>query len=177
MAGETFIEMKWYPDPMVVANEFRAMADHIEDMTEPLEASAEPIAGAMQRTIEEQGHGQWPPWAESYAPTAAVTNIGGMLWRFGELYSSLDNIDNFLVVDNMLFFEGEAMPQYGWWNQEGAERSRGGNLPARPFIGMDEIAEAEIIGIFEAWLFGEGFSISAKGQIRTPSGRFGPKLH
>ena len=173
----SMIEFHWTPDPAVVAHELRNVAEELEDLDEPLAASIPAVGESYQRVIQDEGHGEWPPWAESYAPYAETRNVG-MLWRDGHLIESLTEFDNFLVGDGMLIFTGEMSPDYWIWHQEGIEsRQKGGKLPARPFIEIDDAARAEVIGIFEVWLTEvSDWSITPGGQLRSPTGRFGPRL-
>ncbi len=73
----------------------------------------------------------------------------------------------------------------GYAKREGGAHSnigigRGNALPARPFIGMSEEAEAKVWAAFDLW-FDEATSIAIHPgtgvvQQRLPSGQFGPKI-
>lgn len=143
MAEEIYVT--FHPSPLVVSKEFAALADAIEHPEIPLRMSVPVIAAGIQRRFVEQGPG-WAPWAESYAPYAETHNRG-ILWQTGELEASVNDLSNYMVAENALFWTGEASPWYWLFHQEGTIK-----MPSRPFVGADEETENAVVGVFTAWL-------------------------
>lgn len=141
-----------------------------------------------------------------------------ILHRTGDLERAATNPDSWVIAEHELFFDAGALPSYGIIHQagsggensglrtelmenfkfsrvEGEKRERnfgigkGNALPARPFIGMSDVAEANTWRLFDEWFYSLGeeegglghaserpiFHPSGRVQTRR-AGRFGPNL-
>jgi phage gpG-like protein len=161
------LEFEWHPEPIVVAEDVDLLAAQLNDMSAPLKASMIPVIGAVENRFEEEGPG-WAQWAESYAARAAETNQGGILWRYGDLVEGATSVDSYLVTDHEIVWTGADAPPYWIFHQEGTSK-----MPARPFIGLDDQAENEIVAIFGAWMDGAiAASRVSGGGLRSSGGQF-----
>ena len=172
------LEFHWFPNPLVVAEDIKAGAFAVNNLEIPMELSIVPAGDAMTRTFGEEGPG-WAAWAESYAPFALAYPNVGILWQTGDLLGSVADEANFVVTPRTLSWTGATSPDYWRFHEEGTSK-----MPARKFVGLDEIAIAEIYAIFGEYLdgivsemAGHGFTHAPTGRgstIRGPGGRFAP---
>lgn len=200
-AFEGTITFDWAPEPMVVAQEIRAMASALDNMEEPLMAARsiamQDIETRFDTKTDPDG-GAWAPWSAGYA---ARPPLGSLLEATGAMRAAVTSASAFDVNvfdgGGEVVFTGGGAPEYWIYHQLGATRAAhsaetiaflteggkheytGNVLPARPFAGLSEKAEVAIIDIFDEWFAGVvGFYIHPTGsaQLRMPGGRFGPKL-
>lgn len=149
----------WHPEPIIVANEILALSGALNNLEPPLQAAraiAEHNIDQHFDTKSGPDGEQWPEWSESYEPYA--TRMGGsLLEQTGELRAatkgSLEVVGGFgsgeVVISGIL-------PHYGAAHHTGlaGRTTKWGTpnpLPARPFLGIDEEAQVEIITEFDAW--------------------------
>lgn len=141
-----------------------------------------------------------------------------ILHRTGDLERAATNPDTWLIADNELMFDAGALPSYGIIHQVGSspenagyrtaamenekftrapgekrtrnfELGKGNALPARPFIGLSEVADANLWRLFDTWFYalgeeegglghtGEAPIFHPSGRVQTrQAGRFGPNL-
>lgn len=161
-----YIEFDWYPEPIVVANEYYQAAAELENLSVPLSLSLPEVIAATGRHFADEGPG-WQDWAESYVNFAEAHNEG-ILHQEGTLLEGATSPESYDVLDDSIVWTGAAAPETWIWHEEGRpNRRRGGTLPARPFIGLDEQAEVAIEAIFLAWL---DSIIAGMGTLKGLSG-------
>lgn len=159
------LEFDWHPEPLVVADDIDLLAEQLDNMSVPLHESMIPVLGAVEQRFEDEGPG-WAEWAENYAETAGSTNVG-ILWKSGDLVEGATSAGSYLVTNHEIIWTGGDAPPYWIFHQEGTVK-----MPARPFIGLDDQAENEIVAIFAAWMDGAVAASRSGGGIRSSSGRF-----
>lgn len=168
------LEFGWHPSPLVVAEDLAQAAILLHDFEIPLQLSIDPASKALERRFDNEGPG-WAPWAESYAPFAEAYPNVGILWQSGDLVGSVVDEGNYDVGITTLEWTGAESPFYWEFHQMGTRK-----MPARPFVGLDEVAIAEITVIFDEYLgvvadVAAGHSFEPKGRgsrIRGAGGRF-----
>jgi phage gpG-like protein len=194
------ISFDWAPEPLVVANELRGMAEALDNMMAPLQASRAIAVADMNERFETKTSPEGEPWAPWSASYAARNPPGSLLERTGAMRGAATSPDAFEVTvydgGGEVMFSGAGLPEYWIYHQMGAIRqSLTGEarkfieefsgeaidnvLPARPFVGISEKAQIAIIDVFDEWFGGiVGFYMHPGGgvQRRLPSGRFGPMV-
>lgn len=187
------LTFEWHPSPLVLAENFYQGAAFLEDLRRPLIASQTPAIESMNRRFDtktDPGGGAWPEWSDSYAAVAT----GSLGERTGAMRAAATSREAFPVTNNEMFFSGAGLPDYWEWFNDGTGSKHshlveemasagfewmGGTQPPRPFVGIDEEAQFEILEIFDLWV-NEGAEIilwggGAKGGrivLRDPGGRF-----
>jgi phage gpG-like protein len=155
------------------------------------------------------GGAPWAPWSESYVASGPPGDPEGILKLTHDLMDSATSASAYPITARELFFDFSTLPFYGIFHQAGASRQAAGrgvtkrsnvettkvfgelgavpmggrfgsnDLPARPFAGIEDETQFQIMETFEAWFAGAiGFAMGSSGvvQTRLPSGRFGPKV-
>lgn len=187
---------------------FVKLAGYVEETALPLKA-AEAIAKAdiherFQTHVDPEGD-DWQPLApqtvqrKASSPTLR-TYPEDILTHTGLMEKQATADESFTIVSDELVWSSQYMPRYWGVHQEGsgefteipAEKSvsgkamkfaasegRGRGTPARPFIGLSQEAEAQIIEVFDMW-YDEGVSIAINpgtGIVQQRNhGRFGRRL-
>lgn len=200
-AFEGTITFEWAPDPLIVAQNIRTMADDLSNMIEPLQAARQIAAQDVQKRFDTKTDPDgkaWEPWAPSYA---AKPPIGTLLEATGAMRAAAASPAAFDVNEfgdgGEVVFTGAGLPEYWIYHQLGASRQQhsvetrefikqfsgtepiANELPARPFVGLSEEAELMIVDIFDEWFAGVvSYYVGASGSVqkRLPGGRFGPKV-
>lgn len=146
------LTFEWYPDPLVIAEEYRIAAIALEDLSVPLEESVPVVGESMRRNIES---GDFVGWKDTYRRkveqmAARGEHTGRMLQKTTALVDSVSDPGNFAVEGDNLIWTGEAAPSYAELVHFGSpERYTSG---PRPFIGLTPDAEVEVLAVFERWL-------------------------
>lgn len=180
--GEVSLWFEWAPDPLILARLADATANALEDLVPPLVASMqiarEDIAQHFATQSAPDGT-PWQEWSDSYRSYAETHNIGGILEQTEEMKAAVTSASAFEVTAHEVIFTGGGAPPRWEWHQFGASRSKGGELPARPFVGLDDAAQARVLEVFDMW-FSEclNFFVGGGGvvHVRLPSGRIGPRV-
>jgi len=162
------LDIEWSPSPAVVASDFYASAEALENLEVPLTASIPAVIGGIQQIFDSEGPG-WAAWSESYAPYAQAHNVG-ILDQTGDLKESTGDPGDYAVIGDVLGFTGATSPAYWIFHQEGTSK-----MPARPFVSLTPESEMEVISIFEEWLASViSVESTSAGRVifRAPSGRF-----
>jgi hypothetical protein len=98
------------------------------------------------------------------------------LQRSGELMDAATDEKNYLMVpegfdSEDLFINPFAFPIYWHIHNVGGEAGTSGNvkIPARPYLGISEAAQEEIVALFDMWMGGEIslFSNPLTGQTQA----------
>ena len=153
------VTFTWEPDPVVLGDAILNVAQALRDRLPAMELARQSVIDDVRARFRSKTDPDWVPWdawADSYAPVAeAYPNID-MLRRDDILYQSVTSEDAYVVTEDTLFFEAGDMPEYGVWHQEGRPdrktKSGAANpLPKRAFLGLSDVAEAEIWGDFSLW--------------------------
>lgn len=181
-SGEVSLWFEWEPDPLVLARLADETANALKDLVPPLVASMqiarEDIAQHFATKTGPDGSA-WKPWADSYTSYGEANNVNGLLEQTDEMMGAVTSASAFDVTAHEVIFTGAGAPDRWLWHQHGASRSKGGELPARPFVGLDDAAQARVVEVFEMW-FSEciNFFVGASGiaHFRLPSGRIGPRV-
>lgn len=138
----------------------------IKDMSEHFEREEDPSGQA------------WHPWADSYEQRAAAENVG-ILRKSEDLYYAAIDPSSYGIQGegNELVFDTSGLPDY-WVFHDQPTSGGTDRIPARPFIGLSDEAEAEIEAQFVEWVeygglrFGGARAGVRTGVIRAPLGRF-----
>jgi hypothetical protein len=163
-------------EPMTVAGEI-ARIDIQERFTTKTSPDGEP----------------WAKWRLSYVADALAHNTGGIMVRTGATKSAIGSRSAFVPTNAGLFIDTSGIPEWGMWNNFGAERTQGEEnkeanirfrkdyelrdeasfgelpgenfLPPRPFIGITPEAQFKMDAAFYAWFDGEvAFATSSLGK-------------
>lgn len=203
------IEFVWEQpnDPLVESQRFAALANSLKDLTPVLEASREVVVADVEEHFhEERGPTgeSWAEWSPSYAPVASSKNIGKLRRRdTQDLYEAATDRTSYPIVGNEMFIDTGSFPVYWAIHQYGglimstgtllrrygmrrrgeAKASQHGRIPARPYLGMSEEAEAKVFALFDQFIAGEIIEfvenpLHGPGRIqpRLRSGRYGKIL-
>jgi phage gpG-like protein len=150
------VEFKWFPDPIVVGDDFISASVVAEDLHAPLHSSIRFVIQNVQKHFREEGAdvGGWAPWAVKggagpsgpYAET--YTQPGGRvkkkLQRNLGLYRTISQPSRYAIVGSTLIYLPKAIKDKV--HQEG---SAARNIYARPYMGLD--AEGEEIVVRQVW--------------------------
>lgn len=191
------LSFNWIPDPEVVASELLEIAGHLENLEAPLalarQIAIDDVRGRFEsKTAPDGSH--WQAWSDSYTPDAEANNLDGILVRSGDLKAAATADGAYVVDGHSLFFDTSGLPDYGYWNEQGAERGSGissdemaafirkagfeptaeslagtggpNRLPARPFMGLSFEAELQVVEVFDQWFEGAiALGTSPKGKL------------
>lgn len=152
--GGGTITFDWKPDADVMADRVMNVADALSNTRVPMAFAAQELTADIRMNFEGQHDPEgrpWEEWSENYAPYAEVTNIGAILQQSMELQDAATDPSAVRVTDDALFYDLDALPERGIWHQEGRQRSKGGDLPARPFLGLSDEAAGSIFLTFSKW--------------------------
>jgi phage gpG-like protein len=169
----TFYE--WEPNPEEVAQALEAVANYVEDTRVPLVASREIARRDMQEHFDTETDPDgmaWAPLDDLYVEGKITQGYSEqILQRTQDLMHAATSEEAWDVFSDTLVFNADVLPRsddkynvnYGLVHQAGKSAVMGphgrpeGGLPARPFIGLSDQAEAEIIEVFDVW-YEEGAS-------------------
>lgn len=204
--GEEFVVAEWEPDPAVVEAELFKLARDTEDWAQPLSEARAAIIYDTEAHFDSQSdpYGKkWTALSPEYAKRKPQ-HADEILQLEGTLKAAAIAEDNWFIDERDISFKTEGLPFYGPYHQAGTAPAgvaevlaklrtgqeisraeagltlsgfgRGMNLPQRMFIGMSDLAIAEVEQIFIDWLsklvvtdiplFGGGRA------VRGPGGKF-----
>jgi len=190
------LEFFWEPDPEVLARRVMRIAEYLEDFAPPLAASQKIAIADMKNHFDTETAPDGYAWAPHAESTTLRWGEHKILNLTGALEGAATAPYAFPIDGHDLFFSTAGLPFYGMIQetgrraahitefiaQVGAERIApgmefsGGGAPPRPFIGISEEAQDEIIAVFDAWFEGgvSGFYVHGGGTVqgRTSSGQF-----
>lgn len=202
------ISFEWDPDPEIIAQRILALAGYLENFIPPLTASRMVAIGDMQMHFDTESGpmGAWAPLSEEYVKTTRGGAAHPILQLSGAMHDAAVNPASYPIDAHDLFFDTSLLTaEAPYWpkHEEGREmefsqavrdqRKRSGlkapkpgwqfegdgGMPPRPFLGLSESAEIQIIEVFDAWFQGgvSGFYSRPSGKIQsiTPRG-FGPMV-
>jgi hypothetical protein len=198
------IEFFFEPDPEILARKIMALSGYLENFIPPLEASREIAIADMQNHFDTES-GPEGAWAPLSAETIKRWGEHPILNLTGAMEAAATSPSAYPIDGNDLFFSTAGLPFYAMYHESGrkgefhhaiAQMAKaggfklaagyeytGGGMPPRPFIGISEAAQLQIIEIFDAWFEGgvAGFYAGGGGSVqpilRTSKGtRFGPKF-
>lgn len=177
MAKPNLIYYDIEPDPEIIESLLLQAADHVDDMVGPLEASRGILAAGIHRRFISQSDPDgvpWEDWSESYYPKvmkkiASGVHKGRILQESLELQQAAESEYSFFVSYDSVFFTWDTLPEYGAVQNFGGPVGNGAILPARPFVGVDELDEERVETVFAQWM-DESLRISGSG--RGGMGRF-----
>jgi phage gpG-like protein len=177
----------WSTNPIVIAEEINVAEQKLRRFRVPLNQARFVIAEDIQSHFTEQTDYNGLPWQE-WSPEYETRqeNLGEILQRTYALEYAASNPENYVVISHSVSagaygggevaLIGSNLPDYWIWHEEGSPgrySPRGPNpLPARPFAGLSEEAEATIYEIFDAYADGALIGTLATGQPRGRGGRF-----
>ncbi len=131
------------------------------DMTEPMAGIAEILAGATERAFADQADPEtgeaWPALSERYLAMRPSRQGGQILQASGQLAASVlpDSGKNFAQIGTNKVYA--PTHQFGAEQGEFGRTSRGGpipwgDIPARPYLGINEEDQADMLDILAAYL-------------------------
>jgi len=187
MSTMASIDLKWSPDPMVFRDaimEVDAALSHPE--VAMALAGQEVLADIRERFMTETAPDgtPWQDWSEKYEEFALAFPNMGILRQTGALFEAATSEEALIVSGDSLFYDMNALPEYGEWHQTGLpdRTMKGGKpnpLPQRPFAGLSEQARTTIFVVFKEWFDGAIalFStatgrVGMRHQMRGAGGRF-----
>ena len=196
------IEFKWEPDPETLAVEVMRIAGYLENFIPPLTASRAIAQADMENHFATESGPDGEAWAQLAEETVRKRGSAHpILQDSGELHAAAVSPSGFQIAGDALFIDTSNYPYYWAFHQTGTsgapgmaefiararqagltvdEGALGGGMPARPFVGISEDAELQIVEVFDAWFAGAiaGFYEHPGGTIQTrlPSGQFGPAV-
>lgn len=172
---------EWQPDPMILAASIDAVNAGLLDRSVPMAVAGEQLQASIRQNFETETAPDgtpWDDWAESYAPIAEAYPNEGILKQSTELMDAASRADAVLVTNDTVFYQVDLLPHYGLEHETGRP-DRHPPLPARPFIGLTDQAQAVIEGAFWEWFDGNiDLFPTARGRlgmrhtIRGTGGRF-----
>jgi phage gpG-like protein len=157
------------------------MADFLQhDMRAPLIASVGLINSSIQRNFKTETDPSGVPWVEwnaKYAKqvgrwTETGEHTGKKLQKSQALRTAVNLGDAFIIGPDAIFFNFDALPDYGAVQNFGGPVGKGAMIPARQFVGTDDIAEQAIFDVFVNWIN----ALAGRGGIgggATGRGAFG----
>lgn len=130
------------------------------DMREPLHEVKYIIQESIDNRLENEGYGEWEPLTERYGEWKMLrAPMAPMLELSGEMRQVIDSEDAWRLTATTLTYDTmQADPglagQLPGFHQEGAERSKGGRLPARTILDLSEGDYEAMEQAFVDWLDG-----------------------
>ena len=128
------------------------------DMRQPLREVQFIIEDSITEQLDTQGHGGWEPLTQRYgdwkairAPGAPMLELTGKMRTVIETPAAWEMTMTTLNYDTMRADPGKAGMMPGW-HQEGAMRSKGGFLPPRPILELNESDYEYMEDAFVNWL-------------------------
>lgn len=187
MRSGVFIDVDWTPEPYELAQRVVNVADALESTYLPLAYASQRASADVRehfRTKTGPDGIPWSPWSENYKPVAeAYPNID-VLRRDDILYDAATDDNAFMISGDTLFFNGDDIPEYGWYHQYGASdrKTKQGThnpLPARPFLGISDETAALIFAAMGDWFDGaidlfvtDTGKLGRRHSFRDPSAHF-----
>jgi phage gpG-like protein len=183
------VTFEWIPDPKVYANKFMTVADALDNTRAvPLAAASEQMQAAIRDRFDTETDPEgvpWQEWSERYAPIAeAYSEIGKILQWTGELADAASSTEAMVVTNDTLFYQTPMLPSYGLAHDQGiSDRgTKGGGLPRRSFLGMDDNSALRIMGFFSEWFdrsidlfITSTGKVAPRHRIRGEGSRFIPR--
>ena len=164
------LDIHWTPDPSVFRDAILEVDAALAHPEIALALAAQEVSSDIRERFLSQTAPDgtpWKEWSENYEPIAiAYPNIA-ILRRTDELFEAATDTNAMIVSGDTLFFDLGSLPEYGEWHQEGRQRIKGGNLPARPFLGLSDEGRATIFAVFGEWFQ------NAIQLFHTSTGRIG----
>lgn len=194
----TIISFDWFPDPNVIAARIMSLARYLENFVPPLEASKAIAKADMQNHFDTETSPGGAPWAPLADETIERWGEHSILQLTGAMHGAAVSDSAYMVDGHDLYIDTSGFPDYWVFHEFGRQSPQmhifkemiaaghklglgykysGGGMPPRPFVGISEKAEAEIIAVFDAWFEGGviGF-VGGTAQPRMTSGQFGKKI-
>lgn len=193
------LEFFWEPDPEILARRIMAIADYLEDFKPPLIASQGVARADMQHHFDSESSPAGYPWAPHSEETIKRWGEHKILHLSGDLEGAATSPTAYPIDGHDLFFSTAGLPFYGMIQETGRQVGHmrefvaqqgienvapgaefsGGGAPPRPFIGISEEAQDQIIAVFDAWFEGgvSGFYVHPGGTVQAIGrGGFGPGI-
>lgn len=176
----TTLLFEYEPDPIVFAEKFAAVEAALEDTLPPMLAASEyaqaDIRDRFYTETDPEGD-PWAAWAESYVDFAESFPNAGILRQTELMFEAAQAQEAFVVTANTLFYDTSGLPPYAEFHESGTHK-----MPARPFIGLSDHAEALIQSTFVEW-FDRAIDlfVTTKGRLgrrhalRGGTGQFIPR--
>lgn len=171
------MQIYWDPDPIVWGEAILEVDEALSHVEIPLAFSAELVSEDIKRRFDTESApsgAPWKEWSDNYVDYAEAFPNTGILRQTDETYDAATDPEAMIVNGNTLFFDENALPDQGFYNQDGApnRRTKSGAanpLEARPFLGLSDEATGYIFATFEEW-FEQAIMI-----FETPTGKLGIK--
>jgi len=175
------LEFRWGPDenePTLVANNIDLLREGLEDATLPMLAAREIVVGDMEDRFNREVDLDGNPWKPRSAATLKAYERSGasfstILRKDDHLFNAVTDVDSYQVDGNDMFIDTSSWPVYWHIHDQGGMFKTGVTIPARPFVGISESAQFEIIDVFDQWVNREIRLSMMRGTLmmRAPSGR------
>lgn len=195
--GSIGLNFDWDPEPEKAAFALLNLEAYLENTAAPVFAAKLIAIRDTEEHFyrEEDPEGDtWPYWADSYARTAEIENVG-ILRKTEELFYKATDPSAYQVLPHALYFDTSDLPPYWSVHQYGdLKKPRGkaaalawkspyysgtpGGVPQRAFLGLSAEAQEEIDALFFKWLEtgGEVFMRGGKAVeshvFQAPTGHF-----
>lgn len=203
MAFGGIISFDWFPEPEVVAARIMELSGYLENFIPPLEASKGVAKADMQNHFDTETSPEGEPWAalnKEYVQKRRGGAAHPILQLSGAMHDAAVSDSAYMIDGNDLFINTGGFPDYWVYHEFGREemagwdvwvkqvsatlgvdiQSGGGEMPARPFVGVSFEAQLQILEIFDAWFDGavSGFYVHPGGTVqkRSLTGQFGFKV-
>ncbi len=117
------------PTPLEVRRTLLHLADELEEMVEPMTVAGElarvDIQGRFTTKTSPDGE-NWPAWRASYVAYGLTHNTGGMMIQSGDTLAAISQRSAYVPTNQGLFIDTSGIPEWGMWNNFGAERTSPG---------------------------------------------------
>ena len=168
------IEFIWEPRPEEVASKLIGLAGYLENFVPPLTASKGVARADMAHHFDSESGPNGEAWAPLAESTIERWGEHSILQLTGDMRGAATSDAAYPIDGHELFFDTGALPYYWIFAEDGTQASHmrefvkqvgienlapgaeysGGGSPPRPFIGVSEEAEIQIIEIFDMWFEG-----------------------
>lgn len=122
--GDIQLSITSIPDPREIQLELERIAGHLENIKEPLAASARILAEDTQERFDTETDpdgNAWIPLDEDYLTSKRSLGYpDDILHRKGDLERSATSIQYYKVIGDSVFFDTSGLPSYGLIHQVGS---------------------------------------------------------
>ena len=138
------IEYQWMPQPVVIADEYRAIAFEFEHRQGVMHEALRVVTSDVENQFNAGGVPKWAPWAPA---TEADPRAQDLMIRSGNLIDGAISDGSYQVTSDFILWTGAAAPAYWRFHVFGTSR-----MPQRTWIGLTPEGEDEVVALFETWM-------------------------
>jgi hypothetical protein len=172
-------------EPLIIANKIESLGARLDNWEMPLLGARQILVEDMNtrfRTKKDLSGRAWKQRSQAYKQylrDRGYTNLNDTMIKDGYLLAAVTDINSYKIVGKDLFIDPSNWPVYWRAHDQGQSVGRATVLPQRQFVGMSEVAQYEVISIFDHWMIGNlDITVGASGvaMYRGAFGQFGGKI-